>query len=180
VGFCQRFRHDDTLAGGDAIRLDDDRRPHLRRVVARGSSFREALIGGGRNAGLGAEILGVALRAFEARRFPARAEHLDAGLFEGVGQTRHQRCLRTDENQIDHVVAAKIDHRVMIERIQTDQIGKHADARIARGGIKLAEAGRFPQRPCQRMLAAARSDQENIDARLGHASRPSLKLVRGA
>ena len=81
-----RLGHDDALAGGEAVGLDDDRRA-LRLDVGRGLvGVGEALIGAGRNVVALAQLLGEALRALELRGLLRRAEGLDAGLGKAVGQ----------------------------------------------------------------------------------------------
>ena len=80
----------------------------LRRHVGLGRRrIGEAGVGSGRNAGPRAEILGEALRAFELRRLPRRAEHLDALRFEIVGEARDQRRLRADDHEVDPVLPAE-------------------------------------------------------------------------
>ena len=63
--FIKRLGDDDALAGGQAIRLDDDRRALFadigQRIVSRG----EAAVRAGRNIEFGAERLGETLGAFE-------------------------------------------------------------------------------------------------------------------
>ena len=63
----ERHRDDDALAGGKPVGLDDDRRALRADIAFRRRGIVEALVGGGRNVVVAAQILGEALRAFELR-----------------------------------------------------------------------------------------------------------------
>ena len=92
---------DDALAGGEAVVLDDVRRPEL---VERGGG----LVGGradvrprGRDAGRGHHLLGERLGALEPGGLGRRAEAGDAGGAHGVGDPGDQRRLGPDHDQVD-------------------------------------------------------------------------------
>ena len=116
----------------------------------------EAAIGGGGDAVLGAEILGEALGAFELRRRRDRAEHLDAGACEIVGEPGHQRRLRPDHHEVDAVVLAEAGDRRMVGDVERHALGERRDPGIARRAIELREQRALLELPGQRMLAAAR------------------------
>ena len=86
LGLGHRDGH--ALAGGKPVGLDDDRRALLADIGLRRLGVGEAAIGGGRDVLARAEILGEALRALELRRSLRRAEDLDAGRTQIVGDAR--------------------------------------------------------------------------------------------
>ena len=95
-----RFGDRDAFAGSQAVGLDDDRNRLPVEIGERGSLVLEAAVGGGRDAELGAEVLGEALGAFELGRGLGRAERLDAGSGQIVGEAGHQRRLRPDHDEV--------------------------------------------------------------------------------
>ena len=121
----------------------------------------EAAIGGGRDAGLAAEILGEALRAFELAPRLRRAEDPDAGGSQIVGEPGDQRRLRPDDDEVDRFAPAEGDDRRMVGWIERHAFGDAADAGIARRGVELGQQRRGRQLPGQRMLAAARADEKD-------------------
>ena len=66
-GFGQRHRDDDTLAGSEAVGLDDDRRALLANVRQRRRQFGKHGVVGGRNVVTREEVLCERLAAFELR-----------------------------------------------------------------------------------------------------------------
>ena len=170
------LRHGDALAGGEAVGLDDHRRPLGADIVAGGAGAGEAAIGGRGDAGLGAEVLGEALRALEACRCAARPERRDAGGGEVVDQPRDQRRLRPDDDEVDVPRAAEGDHRAVVGDVEADQLGAFRDAGIARRGIEPGEPRRLRELPGKRMLPSARADEEDVHAKshpAGHGRIPS-------
>ena len=81
----------------------------------------EMPVGGGRDARFGAQRLGVALRAFQSRRFRARTEGGDARAAEIVGEPGDQRRLRPDDDEVDRLAPAEGDDRAVIGRIERDE-----------------------------------------------------------
>ena len=91
-----------------------------------------------------------------------RPEDADAGGAQIVGDAGHQRRLRPDHNQVDRLVAAEIDDCRMVGDIERHAFGVLGNAGIARGGIEPGQQRRRRQFPGQRMLAAARADEEDV------------------
>ena len=153
-------RDDDALAGRKPIGLDDDRRalgPHIglrRRRVGEAAEARR------RDAGLGAELLGERLRAFELGRGAARPERLDARRREIVDDAGDERRLRPDDDEIDPFGPGSRRDRGVIGDVE-----RQIRAALRRAGVAgrdeqaLAERARG-ELPGQRMLAPARADQK--------------------
>ena len=87
-----------------------------------GARVREAAVGGGGNARTRAEVLGEALRALELGGRLGRAEHLDPGGGQIVGEAGHQRRLGAHHHEADVVVAAEADDGGMVGRRRASRI----------------------------------------------------------
>ena len=93
-------RHDDSLAGGQPVVLDDvgcaervERRLHL--VEGR------AHVGEpGRHLGRGHDVLGEGLAPLQPGRLRGRTEARDAGRAHGIRDARHEGGLRTDDDEV--------------------------------------------------------------------------------
>ena len=158
-GSLARLGHRDALAGRQAVGLDDDGDRLGFQVGERRCLVLEAAIGGGRNAELGAEILGKALGAFElgcGLRWP---EHLDPRGGEIVGQAGHQRHLGPDHHKADIAIAAEADDGGVVGGIERHALGHLGDAGIAGRAIEPGQQGARGNGPGQGMLAPAGTDQ---------------------
>jgi hypothetical protein len=100
-GLGERRGDDDTLAGGEAVRLDHDRRPPVTNVLQRLAEFREAAICRGRNAVTLEKRFAERLRPFQLRGLGGRAEAGKAALAEAVHDARHEGHLGTYDGQAD-------------------------------------------------------------------------------
>ena len=165
-----------ALAGGQAVRLDDDGRAELGRKSLGGNGLPEAAIAPGRDAVLRTQVLGEALRAFEDRGVGARAERFDVGRIEAVDQARGQGRFRSHHDEVDGVVSAVGDEPVEFHDADIDAGGGFGDAAVARRAGQEIANGRGAKRPAQGMLASARSDDQDP-----HDPSPTLapRLVRG-
>ena len=165
----RRHRHHDTLAGGQAVRLDDDGRA-LGFDMGQSRGFLVPAEGPerrGRDGMPGAERLGEGLRALEPRCRGGRTESLDAGRPQPVDQSQHQRHFGSDHDQAD-----PLGHR---QRHQPHHVvGRHGqaacllgDAGIARRAEHLLDQRRCRQHPAQRMLPPTGADHQHL-----HPERP--------
>ena len=84
----------DPLAGGQAVRLDHDRRPDLLDEVQCRLHFGEDLVGGGRNAVLLHDILGKRLARLNEGGILAGAEDLQVVILEQVDNAEGKREFR--------------------------------------------------------------------------------------
>ena len=155
-------RHDDALAGRQAVGLDDDGHAIAADIGFRRLRIGEAPVGGGRDAELGAEILGEGLGAFELRGCLAGAEGLDAGSFQIVHETRDEGRLRPDHDEIDRHRPAEIDHGAMVRHVQ-----HHIGAVPRRAGIAGSDEEPVAERARreaarQSMLPSAGTDEKNV------------------
>ena len=128
-------------------------------VGERGCLVLEAAIGCGRNAELGAEILGKALGAFElgcGLRWP---EHLDPRSGKIVGQAGHQRHLRPNHHKADIAITAEADDGGVVGGIERHALGHLGNPGIAGRAIEPRQQGTRGNGPGQGMLAPAGTDQ---------------------
>ena len=135
-GFGHRLGDGHTLAGGKPVGLDHDGERLSRHIILCGARIGEAGIGGSRNAGPRAEILGEALGAFEPGRFLRWPEHLDPLPLEIVGEAGNERRLGADDHEADLSVPAEVGDARVIADIERDDLGNLRDPGIARCAIK--------------------------------------------
>jgi len=116
----------------------------------------------------GHQPLGVGLRSFDLGRGARRPEERDPRRHHRVAQARHQRRLGPAHHQVD--AGAQRQRGELVDRLGLHDVGRDlrlgypGDARVAgrRGDAVTQRASR--QLPGQRVLAPARTDQENVKA----------------
>src|SRR5438105_1374893 len=143
---------EDALAGREAVDLDDARRP------GHGEDSR------GRDTGGGHHLLGKALRALDPGGRRARPEDGDAASAEVVRHARDERRLRPDDDEIDTELPSEREQTLGVLRPDRVAVTEPRDPGVARRGLELFERGALPERPGQRMLAAAGSDDQHLHA----------------
>ena len=162
LGLRQRLGDDDSLPGGEAVRLDDDRRAARAQIGERRFERLEARIVGGRNAETPAKILAEPFGPLELRSRATRAEGRNARGLEIVDEPGDERRLGPDDDEADRHQPAEIDHRAMVGDVDADAIGHGRDAGIAGRRKESPEPGATAQRQGDRMLATAGAEQKNI------------------
>ena len=127
------LRHDDALAGGEAVGLDDVRSAQLveRRLDlgARAGAQRAA----GRNPGGLHDPLREGLRALELGGGLAGAEHRDAVLAQQIGDARDEGSLRADHHEVDGRGLRVLRDGGGVVRIERDDRRRPARCRRCRG-----------------------------------------------
>ena len=140
-----RLGDDHAFAGGKPVGLDDDRQGLRGEVGLGGARIVEAAVGGGRDGELAAQVLGEALGAFELRRRLGRAERLDPGRGQIVGDARPPAAPRGRRPRSrSRCSRQKRDDSRVVGHIEGHAVGDLGDAGIARRAVELAEqrAGR--------------------------------------
>jgi hypothetical protein len=102
------------------------------------------------------------------RRRPERGEPCGA---QAVGEAGNQRCLRTDDDEV-----VVLGDRVRGERLDVLRRDRNApcvtrDTCVPRGAGKIGEKWAATERPCERGLAPATADEEDLHER---SSRPAV------
>lgn len=167
--------HDDALARGEPVVLDDVR-------GAEGVEGLGDLLGGradvgasGRDFGRGHDVLGEGLRALELRGLPGRAEDRDAHLAHGVGDPRDERGLRTYDDQVGTESLGEGGHRRAVEGVDRVQLGDLGDAGVAGGAVQGTDVGVEGQGAAQGVFAGAVTDDEDL-----HGGQPNGVFVGGS
>ncbi len=169
----------DTLARGEAVGLDNDRRTVMLDVVARGAGVVEFGVARGGDAVARHEVLGEGFARFDARGGGAGPEGAQAGLLESIDDPGGKGIFRADDGEADLVFAGEIDQAIEVHRVDGHAFAVLVHAGIAGGAIELAELGRLGQLPRERVLAPARADQQNIHTHsLGGSLRSSHSARR--
>ncbi len=151
----------DTLAGGEAVGLDHDGCPAPSDVGLGRRRIPKIAVGGGRDAGLAAEILHKGFRAFECGRCGARPKGRNTLGFERVDQPEDERRFRADDDELDPFLPTEPDKPRNVGRANRHAFRFLGDPGIARRAVEPVDQGRGGNRPGERMLASARSHDQD-------------------
>ena len=152
----------DALAGGEPVRLDDDRRALGAHEGFRRVRVPEDAVGRGRNPVAPAQVLGEGLRAFQLCGRRRRPEGADPGSRQVVDEAGDKRRLRADDDEFDIVVPAEGGDRAVVAGVEADA-GRHiGDARVAGGGVQRFQNGACGKGPGHRVLAPAGADEKDV------------------
>ena len=77
-----------------------------------------------------------------------------------VGETRNERRLRADDDQVDPELARERDERGMVVGTHGMAVGERRDSGIAGSGMQLVEVTAAGERPGECMLPTSRPDDE--------------------
>jgi hypothetical protein len=164
--------HDDALARGEAVVLDDVRSAEGVEGLGGLLGGRADVGAGGRDSGRGHDVLGEGLRALELRGLPGRAEDRDAHLAHGVGDPRDERGLRAHDDQVGTEPLRERGHRRPVEGVDRMQLGDLGDAGVAGGAVQGTDVGVEGQGAAQGVFAGAVTDDEDL-----HGSQPNGVFV---
>ena len=159
------LRDDDALAGGQAIRLDDDRCAVRVDVRVRRPRIGERAVSGGRNAVPRHESLGVILRRLELRGRAGRSEDPQARGPEVIDDPGRERRLGPDDRQRNGLALRKIDQ---LTRVRDRNVGKRRVVRragVPGRDIDAGHARRLREPPRERVLAPAAADHQDVHRR---------------
>src|SRR5438128_6909152 len=148
-----RPAHMDAFAGREPVRLDDAGR----------SGDRHRRRGG--DAGGAHDLLPEALRPLDPCRLGAGPEDGDPAVPELVRHTGDEGGLGPDDDEIDGERPRQLEDRLGILGPDGMTGAERRDARIPRSGVELLERRRLRQPPGERMLTAARAEQEELHRR---------------
>jgi hypothetical protein len=77
-----------------------------------------------------------------------------------VGETRHERSLGPDDDEIDPELARERDERAVVVRAHGMAVGERGDAGVARRRVQLVESVAPRERPRECVLATPRSHDQ--------------------
>ena len=162
-GLLDAHRDGDSLACSQPIGLDHDRGTLVLNVLFRTFQILEGLVFGGRNAVPFHQAFGEILRSFDLCGRLVRSESLDPRIGETIDDTLHQRDLRPYEDPVDIVLPYEIDQSRVVGLCQlarVDAVTLHTG--IAGGAIHVINAVSLEQGIRHRVLAGARTDDQNL------------------
>ena len=173
LGLFPSHRHDDPLARGQPVGLDDNGRPFGFEVGERRVQVREGRVLGGGDALAGEKVLGEALRALELGRRPAGPEAAKPRGFKGVHDPRDEGRLGTHDGEVDAVVAGEGDQPLDVGRRQGQVLhsGLPRGAGVSRCDENPLHQGGAGCLPCQGVLPAAAADDENLHVEITPSAR---------
>ncbi len=107
-----------------------------------------------------------ALGAFELRGFSAGPQRPDPGRLEPVPQSGNQRPFGADHREIDSPLFGEGDQPVQIGDGDRHAFRHFGDSGVARRAIELRHDRTRRQRPRQRMLPSAGTDEKDVQGNL--------------
>ena len=133
-------RDDDALAGGQPVVFDDVGRTEL---VQRGGDLlrtRAEATARRRHVRGSHHLLGERLAALQLRRRGGRAEAVDAGRPNGIGDTRDERSLGADHYEIGRELCPQRRDGGAVDRIDTALLGHGGGAGVPWGARQRGDA----------------------------------------
>ena len=173
LGVRSGLGDDDALAGGETVRLDDDRQSVVRKRGLGGHGIGKGLGLAGRNARGVHDLLGEALRALQPRTGGNGAERDDAFRRERVHEPRYERRLGADHDEVRTLRLRPGDDSGNVLRLEVDVRRHGARAGVARCAEELVALRILGEPPRDGVLAPARSDYEYLHITLSSAASAS-------
>ena len=140
LGLLKFGRHDNALARGKAVGLDDQRGALLAHVGESRSLVGKRTIGCRRNARTLHELLGEQLRALHLGALGTRAKAGNTRRAHGVGHARHERSLGANYHESASVALSKRRHGRRIAVVENHVLAAARGAAVTRRDVELAGA----------------------------------------
>ena len=140
LGLLELSRHDNALACGQAVSLDDQRSALLAHVGESRSLVGKRTIGCRRNARTLHELLGEQLGALHLGTLGTRAKAGNTRRAHGVGHARHERSLGANYHESASVALRKRRHGRRIAVVENNVLAAARGAAVARRDVELAGA----------------------------------------
>ena len=153
VRFGLRPADEDALAGGETVGFDDA-----------GSTHRSQL-GRSRNARRFHDLLGERLRPLDAGGLGAGAEDGDPRAAQVVRDSRDERGLGADHDEVDLVFPAEPEQALDVVHPNGMAARERSDARVSGRGVQLCECVALGELPRERVLSPARADDQYLHPR---------------
>lgn len=164
--FVLIMANDYALAGGEAIRLDHDRRTVPVDEFLGGLRFVEPSIGRAGNAVTRTQVFHEPLGALDDRRPRGRTKHRKPRCLAKIGQTGDQRRLGADNDEIDRMRNSEINDFLQLAGGDGDTLGETCDPGVSGGTVYLSAQGGLGNGPTKCVLASTRSNDQNIHRKL--------------
>ena len=140
LGLRKLSRHDNALAGGQAVSLHDQRSALLAHIGKSRSLVSKRAIGGRRDAGALHELLGEQLGALHLGTLGTRAKARDTRPADGIGHARHERSLGANHHESASVALRKRRHGRRIAVVENHVLAAARGAAVTRRDVELAGA----------------------------------------
>ena len=157
AGLALVLGDDHALAGREHVGLQHGGIRGAGEVRRRLLAVAEHHVRGGGHAAVAHQLLGVCLRALDARRRAGRPEGGDAGGAQGVNEACHERRLGAHDDEIDLTLPGRLDHVATRQALHSVP----GDPGVARRGQHLERAAPAEERADDRVLAAARAHDQD-------------------
>ena len=161
VRLGQRGADDGALAGRQSVGLHHARRAELAAEPPRRHRIIERPESRGGNPVAGHEVLGEGLGALDRRGTGAGAEDRQPALAQAIGQTRHQRHLGSDDDQVDVVASGEAGQAIGVVQREIETPRMLGDPRVARRRPQMLDERTLGDLPGERVLATAGADEED-------------------
>ena len=132
--------HDNPLARGQAVGLDDQRGTLLAHIGKSRSLVSKRAVGGRRNAGALHELLGKKLGALHLGALGTRAKAGNTRRAHGIGYARHKRSLGANYHESASVALRKRRHGRRIAVVENHVLAAARGAAVTRRDVELAGA----------------------------------------
>ena len=159
LGLLKFGRHDNTLARGKAVGLDDDRSALAADVGVGGFGIREGFVVGRRNVVTLHEGLGEVLGAFELRGGLRRAEDGGTELVDDAGG---ERGFGTHDREGDVVALDEFDQLVDVGDRKVFKTGRQGRAGIAGSHENFGHAIALSEAPGESVFTTAVANNEKV------------------
>ena len=139
-GLLELSRHDNALACGQAVSLDDQRSALLTHIGKSRSLVGKRAVGCRRDTGALHELLGEQLGALHLGALGTRAKAGNTRRAHGVGHARHERSLGANYHESASVALRKRRHGRRIAVVENNVLAAARGAAVARRDVELAGA----------------------------------------
>ena len=160
---CQRHRHHDALAGGEAIGLDHDRRALRADISQRVGGIGEAAIGAGRNIEL--RVHSALVKPLEPSSWAAALLGPNALMPAAVRSSTIPATSGVSGPTMTRSTLLALQKSItggMVGDVERDAFGLVGDAGIARRAPQFGQQRRSGDLPRQSVFAAAGTEQEDV------------------
>ena len=155
--------NDNALARSKAISLNHQWSALSVHVVEGRLLIGKRAIGGGGHAGALHQLLGKKLGALHLRTLGTRAKARNARLAHGIGHAHNKRSLGTDDNHTAAMVFGKRRDGGGVVLVERDILALLRGTTVTRRDVEFAAAGRSGKLLGDCMLAAARTQKQDVD-----------------
>jgi hypothetical protein len=135
--------------------------------------------GGGRDAVPDEEVLGEGLTGLEAGASEAGPVGEDAGILEDIDDAVGEWHLRADEDEVSGGLLGQGEHLGGFGNVASQALGLESHAAVARRDLDPGDSRGTETGLQQRVFAAARAEDKDVDPAVGHEARDAPAGAKG-